>query len=91
MILLAPTVGGLIVGLMARYKISDVVIRKPVVVHPGDTLRMVANLFAERHITSAPVVDSEDGGKVLGADNSRPATRRPTARPRRRTRSGAAF
>jgi CBS domain-containing protein len=37
-----------------------------VVVHPGDTLRMVANLFAERHITSAPVVDSEHGGKVLG-------------------------
>lgn len=47
-------------------KISDVMIRKPVVVHPGDTLRMVANLFAERHITSAPVVDSEHGGKVLG-------------------------
>jgi predicted transcriptional regulator len=41
-------------------------IRKPVVVHPGDTLRMVTNLFVERHITSAPVVGSEDGGKVLG-------------------------
>jgi hypothetical protein len=27
---------------------------------------MVANLFVERHITSPPVVGSEDGGKVLG-------------------------
>jgi CBS domain-containing protein len=41
-------------------------IRKPVVVHPGDTLRMVANLFVERHITSPPVVGSEDGGRCSG-------------------------
>lgn len=41
-------------------------IRNPIVVRPGDTLRTVANVFAERHITSAPVVDPERGGQVLG-------------------------
>ncbi|HJT05074.1 MAG TPA: chloride channel protein [Pseudonocardiaceae bacterium] len=47
-------------------KVAELMIRNPVVVHPGDTLRSVAYLFAERHITSAPVVDAQDTGKVLG-------------------------
>jgi chloride channel protein, CIC family len=46
-------------------KVSDSMITSPLVVHQDDTLRTVANLFAERHITSAPVVDRHSAA-VLG-------------------------
>lgn len=46
-------------------KVSDSMITNPLVVHQDDTLRTVANLFAERHITSAPVVDRHSAA-VLG-------------------------
>ncbi|MGH3764216.1 MAG: chloride channel protein [Pseudonocardiaceae bacterium] len=40
--------------------VADLMITNPVLVYPDDTLRTVANLFAERHITSAPVIDRQD-------------------------------
>jgi CBS domain-containing protein len=46
-------------------KVSDAMITSPLVVHQDDTLRTVANLFAERHITTAPVVDRHNAA-VLG-------------------------
>ncbi|MGH3828284.1 MAG: chloride channel protein, partial [Pseudonocardiaceae bacterium] len=45
--------------------VADLMIINPVVVHPDDTLRTVANLFAERHITSCPVVDRQTAA-ILG-------------------------
>ncbi|MGH3673036.1 MAG: chloride channel protein, partial [Pseudonocardiaceae bacterium] len=41
-------------------KVADLMITNPVLVHPDDTLRTAVNLFAERHITSAPVVDRQN-------------------------------
>jgi CBS domain-containing protein len=46
-------------------KVADLMITGPVLVRPDDTLRTVVNLFAERHITSAPVVDRQNAA-VLG-------------------------
>ncbi|MGH3855199.1 MAG: chloride channel protein [Pseudonocardiaceae bacterium] len=46
-------------------QVADLMIINPVVVHPDDTLRTVANLFAERHITSCPVVDRQTAA-ILG-------------------------
>jgi hypothetical protein len=37
-----------------------------VVVHPDDTLRDVANLFAEHDVSAAPVVEREDPARLLG-------------------------
>lgn len=47
-------------------KVADVMITNPVVVHSDDTLRTVANLFAEHHITSAPVIDRQHAPTMLG-------------------------
>ena len=46
--------------------VGDLMITDPVVVHSDDTLRMVANLFAENHITDAPVIDRRDTSIMLG-------------------------
>ncbi|HEX2300321.1 MAG TPA: chloride channel protein [Pseudonocardiaceae bacterium] len=48
-------------GTIGRTMIAD-----PVVVYSDDTLRAVAGLFAERHITCAPVVDREDPSVLRG-------------------------
>ncbi len=46
--------------------VADVLVRDPVAVHHDDTLRHIANVFAEHAITRAPVVDRGDPGRVLG-------------------------
>jgi len=46
--------------------LSDLMITNPVVVHSDDTLRIVANLFAENHITDAPVIDRQCTSIMLG-------------------------
>ncbi|MGH4026612.1 MAG: CBS domain-containing protein [Pseudonocardiaceae bacterium] len=38
----------------------------PVVVYSDDTLRAVAGLFAEEHITCAPVVDRHEPTRMVG-------------------------
>jgi CIC family chloride channel protein len=38
----------------------------PVLAHPDQTLREVAELFAERSVTEAPVVDRDDPGRLHG-------------------------
>ncbi len=46
--------------------VADLMITNPVVVHSDDTLRTVANLFAENHVTSAPVIDRQCTSTMLG-------------------------
>ncbi|MGH3672600.1 MAG: chloride channel protein, partial [Pseudonocardiaceae bacterium] len=46
--------------------VANLMITNPVVVHSGDTLRTVANLFAEHHITNAPVIDRQHTSTMLG-------------------------
>jgi CBS domain-containing protein len=46
--------------------VADLVVPDPVTVHPDDTLRHVANVFAENAITRAPVTDRHEPGSVLG-------------------------
>jgi CBS domain-containing protein len=41
--------------------IADVLVTAPLVVAPRDTLRSVRTWFADRSVTSAPVVDPDDG------------------------------
>jgi chloride channel protein, CIC family len=40
--------------------------REPVVAHPGEPLRAVVNRMAETGLTRFPVVDPDEGGKLLG-------------------------
>jgi CBS domain-containing protein len=42
----------------------DVMTRKVITVRPGTTVREAARLFADNHISGAPVVDDE--GRLLG-------------------------
>jgi CIC family chloride channel protein len=46
--------------------VGDIMVRDPVVVHQDQTLREVANLFAERGVARAPVVDREEPTRLLG-------------------------
>jgi CBS domain-containing protein len=45
---------------------AGTVLRDPLVVHGDDTLRTVASRFAERGVTSAPVVDRNEPDRLLG-------------------------
>ncbi len=45
--------------------IDELMVREPVVGYPDMTLRELANLMAEHQVSSVPVVDREDPGKVL--------------------------
>ncbi|MCO5993669.1 chloride channel protein [Actinoallomurus rhizosphaericola] len=45
--------------------VADVMVADPVIVYANDTLRSVSYLFAEHSITSAPVIEPDDG-RVLG-------------------------
>jgi CBS domain-containing protein len=45
-------------------KARDVMASPVITVQPGSSVREVAKLFVERHISGAPVVD--DGGKIVG-------------------------
>ncbi len=47
-------------------KVADLMMTDPIVVYSDDTLRVTACLFAECHITSAPVVDRQCPSTVLG-------------------------
>jgi len=46
--------------------VADLLISDPVTVHPDDTLRHIANVFAEHAITRAPVTDRDNPAQVLG-------------------------
>jgi H+/Cl- antiporter ClcA len=46
--------------------VANLMITNPVVVHSDDTLRTVADLFAEHQITSAPVIDRQHAPTMLG-------------------------
>lgn len=71
--------GGRLVGVVTRRDLldltygenddrllRDIMVREPLVVHDDHTLREVANLFAERGVARAPVVDRTDPGRLLG-------------------------
>jgi H+/Cl- antiporter ClcA/CBS domain-containing protein len=46
--------------------VADIMVTRPVVVHDDQTLREVANLFAEQGVARAPVVDRRNHAKLLG-------------------------
>jgi len=46
--------------------VSSLAVERPVVVYADDTLRHVANVFAEHRISRAPVVSRQDEGQLLG-------------------------
>ncbi|WP_445189140.1 chloride channel protein [Pseudonocardia sp. Cha107L01] len=46
--------------------VRDVMVREPLVVYQDNTLREVANLFAEHSVARAPVVDRADPTTLLG-------------------------
>jgi CBS domain-containing protein len=46
--------------------VSGALLRAPLTVHPQDTLRLVAQRFAEHSISCAPVVDPSTPHRVLG-------------------------
>jgi H+/Cl- antiporter ClcA len=46
--------------------VSDVMVRQPLVVHDDNTLREVANLFAEYRVARAPVVHRDDPAQLVG-------------------------
>jgi CIC family chloride channel protein len=50
-------------------RIGDVLVERPLTVRPQDTLREVAQRFAERSIGCAPVTDRDAPGRVLGLIN----------------------
>jgi H+/Cl- antiporter ClcA len=46
--------------------VADLLVANPIVVHVDDTLRHVANVFAENAITRAPVTDRQQPDRLLG-------------------------
>jgi chloride channel protein, CIC family len=53
-------------GMDSHAKIDDLMVRDVVVGYPDMTLRELANLMAERQVTSVPIVDRKNGRLVLG-------------------------